>query len=367
MGAAFLILPLLAVAAVILWPGRKSDGMAAPEAEPAAADVRPASRAADPNMPSDLLETLERFLCDRRLSVTRMRKGGDLRVDLPPGRTLFRLHSEVARAAASWGAELISAQEESRPQQGTTLTLTLRRGGETRSVVIAPSKTIAVEPRLALVIDDFGFQSIDMIETFAELPLRFTPAVLPGYPRSAEAARILLESGHPPILHLPMEPKDYPRTDPGTGAVMSGMPPERIGTILDGHHATIPGIVGVSNHMGSRASEDRAAAFGLMQVLAERGLFFLDSGTSDESLFAHEAARHGVRCLTADLFLDGDPRPDSTSMARRLAEARELAGSCGSVIMVGHARKETRAFLPVAADSLRSWGIRLVPLADLLR
>lgn len=367
MGAVFLVLPLAAVAAVILWPGGGGGESGPRAAEPAAAAGAPAAQTARAAMPSDLLETLDLFLSDRRLPVTRMHKGEDLRVDLPPGRTLFRIHSEIARAAKSWGAEVVSAREESRRDRGRILILTLRRGGETRAVELAPSKALPGEPRLALVIDDFGFQSSEQIRAFAALGCTFTPAVLPGYPRSAEAARIFLEAGRTPILHLPMEPKDYPRTDPGPGAVLVGTGAEGIASTLLGHLAALPGIAGVSNHMGSRASEDPATASALMAALATRGLFFLDSGTSDESVLSHEASRQGVACLTADLFLDGDPIRDRASMARRLAEARELAESCGSVIMIGHAREETRAFLPAAADSLRSWGIRMVPLADLLR
>lgn len=245
--------------------------------------------------------------------------------------------------------------------------ITLRRGAETRSVIFSSLKELRDEPRVALVIDDFGYQSADLIESFAALAVRFTPAVLPGYPRSTEAARILVESGHAPILHLPMEPKDYPGTDPGPGAVMTGMAPTRIASILEEHLAGLPKVVGVSNHMGSRACEDRETVAALMESLSPRGIFFLDSGTSEGSILSHEAARRGVACLTADLFLDGEERPDGATMAARLAEARELAESCGSAILIGHARKETRAFLPEAADSLRAWGVRLVPVTDLLR
>ncbi len=129
----------------------------------------------------------------------------------------------------------------------------------------------------------------------------------------------------------------------------------------------LDGIAGVSNHMGSRASEDTALAGAVLGFLGDRGLFYLDSGTSMHSVFPAAAASRGVSYLAADLFLDGDANPSQASMAKRLREARDLAVRSGSAILIGHARPATLAFLTEAPDSLRAWGCQVVPLADLLR
>ena len=74
-----------------------------------------------------------------------------------------------------------------------------------------------------------------------------------------------------------------------------------------------------------------------------------------------------MRCLTADLYLDGEVDPTRETMMRRLIEARRIAESCGSVILVGHARPATLEFLMASQDSFRVWGCRPVALGDLLR
>ena len=220
---------------------------------------------------------------------------------------------------------------------------------------------------IALVIDDFGFQPEELITQFMSLPLRFTPAILPGYPRSALALDRAQQSGRSPILHLPMQPKDYPATDPGPGAILAGMDDARIVSVLDRDLAALPGLAGVSHHMGSLASEEPEIMRPVMRRLAALGLYYIDSGTSGQSVCPAVAAQAGVRCLSTDLFLDGDSKPDSTSMARRLQEACELARTNGDVLMIGHARPATLAFLRVAADSLGRWGFRVVSAETLLR
>ncbi len=107
--------------------------------------------------------------------------------------------------------------------------------------------------RLAVVIDDAGYD-LDELQPFLELPMPLAVAVLPNLPHSREAARRVLAAGKELLLHLPMEPEG--RENPGPGALLTADSPEETRRLLDAALATVPGAVGMNNHMGSRATAD---------------------------------------------------------------------------------------------------------------
>jgi polysaccharide deacetylase 2 family uncharacterized protein YibQ len=290
----------------------------------------------------------------------------DLLVRVPKGRSLFALHAAVARAAGLWGVTLEPGRALRLPTGEPAVDLVCARAAE--QVRIRMVQTAASgRPRIALVVDDFGYPPRDLVDRYLRLGFPFTPAILPGYPRSLESARRFVQAGHAPILHLPMDPKDQEHNDPGPGLIRSTMEPAEIRAIVTGHLADLEGIMGVSQHMGSRGSEEAEVVAPALDALAGRGLVFLDSATSPRSILPAEAARRGVRCVTADLFLDGDPHPSRATMAARMLQARSLAEEAGSAILICHARKGTLEYLESVSDSLAGWGCRFVSLGELLR
>ena len=59
-----------------------------------------------------------------------------------------------------------------------------------------------------------------------EIPAPLTFAVLPNLAHSEAFAEAARARGHEIILHLPMEPVDPVRHDPGEGAILVGLTPE---------------------------------------------------------------------------------------------------------------------------------------------
>jgi polysaccharide deacetylase 2 family uncharacterized protein YibQ len=356
---------LASVVAIVLWPDRKE--MPAPEAPiplPAPAPA-PADNAAA--APQTLTDLLARYLADRRFEVERGTRGIDLICHLPPGRSSFRVHADLSDAMRIWGGEAVAGEETVLPGTGRVVDLTVTRSGESRVVRLVKREESAETPRIAIVIDDFGHQSQSLIDGFFRLPFVFTPAVLPGYARSVATVRRACDAGRPPILHMPMEPRAVALHDPGEGAIRVGMDADQVRRLVQGDARALAGVTAVSNHMGSLACERSELVGPMLDEMRARGLYFLDNGTSEHSVVPAEAARRGVRCLSTDLYLDGEAVPTPETMKRRLLEARRIAESCGSVIMVGHARPATLQFLMAAQDSFRAWGCRPVPLGDLLR
>jgi polysaccharide deacetylase 2 family uncharacterized protein YibQ len=156
---------------------------------------------------------------------------------------------------------------------------------------------------VAIVIDDLGYQkqlAIDFIE--ADVPL--TLSFLPQAPFAGEMVQLALQKGKETLLHLPMEPKDFPQTNPGPKALLTSMSDEEIRTILEKDLETFPQVAGVNNHMGSRFTEDRHKMALVLRMIKERKLYFFDSRTTPQSAILPLASRIGIKAIQRDIFLD---------------------------------------------------------------
>ena len=94
--------------------------------------------------------------------------------------------------------------------------------------------------RIAIVIDDFGYQERDLILSFCALPQPITFSIFPGEKHTAWIARQAIEKNHGVMVHLPMEPIGYPAHDPGPNAILSDYAPEKIAELTQNALASVP-------------------------------------------------------------------------------------------------------------------------------
>ncbi len=216
--------------------------------------------------------------------------------------------------------------------------------------------------RLYFVIDDAGY-SMKQLEPFLEFPGALTIAVLPQLAFSTSAALAALRAGKEVILHQPMEAESD--KDPGPGAIYVGDSAEEIRAVLAGNLATVPGAIGMNNHMGSRATSDRATMEPVLLDVAERNLYFLDSRTAVSTVVAETARSLGLSILERNVFLDNNPDRDSIDAAIR--EGMELASRRGHAVMIGHVMvTELAEALHDLYPEMMEEGYELLPLSQLL-
>jgi polysaccharide deacetylase 2 family uncharacterized protein YibQ len=215
--------------------------------------------------------------------------------------------------------------------------------------------------RIALVIDDLG-RSVEDVETLGRLGIPITYAVLP-FESETPAVVAAIHHLHAEILcHLPMQPVNG--QNPGPGALLYGMDREALQKATSAALAAVPGAVGVNNHMGSRLSADERSMRAVLGVLRDRGLFFLDSRTSPESVGYREAAKMGVPAAERQVFLDSDMRP--RMVREQFLRTLEVAKKRGSAIAIGHPHPATLAMLAAEVPRARAEGYEFVAVSRLL-
>lgn len=217
--------------------------------------------------------------------------------------------------------------------------------------------------RVALVIDDFG-HDLAMARKFINLPVPVTFSVLPHLPHTREVAALAAAHGHEVLLHMPMEPHGYPKTNPGRGALLVAMTPQQMVAEIDKALKENPYARGINNHMGSRFTEDPEAMRVVLQHLKSKNFYFLDSYTSGQSAALSVARELGMACAQRDIFLDHEPTEEF--VRRQVAEVIRRAKLEGQAVAIGHPHAVTLKVLQQEADSFATEGIEVVPLKKLL-
>lgn len=225
---------------------------------------------------------------------------------------------------------------------------------------ILPKKQSA---QVAIIVDDLGADP-EMMQNFLGLRLNLTAAILPNVPNARKVAEMAHAEGLEILLHMPMEPKNFPQADPGENALMVDLPEREVQERLRGYLRTVPWVVGANNHMGSRFTEHREGMIKVLQILKDQGVFFIDSRTSPESVAIAEAKNMGIAYAERDLFLDNELSEEAIRL--QIRKLIKVAKVKGSAIGICHPHQETYAALKKEAPGFAAAGVSVVSVSALL-
>lgn len=216
---------------------------------------------------------------------------------------------------------------------------------------------------IAVIIDDIGHNH-PAARPFIDMEYPVALSFLPDRPFSEELAREASRHGKTVLLHLPMQPIGYPKVDPGPGAILLTQSRQEIQEVLEKDVDSLSGIVGVNNHMGSEATADRRVMETVLKMLGEKGLFFIDSRTTPETVALKMARELGIPSAQRDVFLDNEHQ--SLAIDTRVDELLDLAEKKGWAIGIGHANSETAKAMDRLALKARDRNISWISLEDLI-
>ncbi|MBN2255416.1 MAG: divergent polysaccharide deacetylase family protein [Deltaproteobacteria bacterium] len=217
--------------------------------------------------------------------------------------------------------------------------------------------------RVAVIIDDIGYELWPVQEIIA-MKEPVTLSILPHCPYSTTAARKAHRAGREIILHLPMEPSLYPEKNPGDGALLLSMSESEIRRNIERDMQSVPYAIGVNNHMGSRFMENDEKLAIVFDELKKKGLFFIDSYTTNQTKGQYLATKIGLRFAGRDIFIDNNSDfADTVNIMKSLMEKKN---DWHTLIFIGHPYKSTIDALKVALPLFRANGIEIVPVSELV-
>jgi len=215
---------------------------------------------------------------------------------------------------------------------------------------------------LYLILDDAG-NNLQPLPVFLEFPAPLAVAVLPQLAYSVESAARSAAAGKEIMLHLPMEAVSG--ANPGPGALTVDMSDREILRVIGENLGSVPGAIGVNNHMGSLATSDRRMMEIVLADLQRRDLFFIDSRTTVDTVARAVATYLQTPFAERHVFLDNDRSRDAILTAIR--GALELAHTQERVVMIGHATvPELAAVLNEIYPVLAEHGYRFGLVSELV-
>lgn len=218
--------------------------------------------------------------------------------------------------------------------------------------------------KVAIVLDDAGYTRD--VSKFLDLGIPITLAIMPYERYSKAIAQELTEKHIPYILHLPLEPERYPDVDPGKAALLLSMTDDEARAKFKSDIAAVPGITGVSNHMGSAYSVSEPKMRTLLKLVKEEGLFYFDSYTATKTRAKAAAETVGLPFAENTMFLD--LKDDPSSMKKELETLKKRTLRRGKAIAIAHVHK--KHIVPALAEAIPEFkkaGIEFVYLKDLVQ
>jgi uncharacterized protein len=213
-------------------------------------------------------------------------------------------------------------------------------------------------PQIAIVITGLGVSNATAAEALNKLPSAVTFALAPGgsdLERLAGKARSL---GHELLLQVPMEPPESPDKETAPQALLTSLSPDQNLERLHWLMSRFQGYVGVANQAGDRLTASEAAFAPILREIGNRGLIYVDDGTSPRSLAGRIAGGSGF--ARANLVLDAVP--SAAEVDRALAKLEGLARQNGMAVGFATAWPVVIERVVRWSKSVEGRGFSLVPI-----
>ncbi|MEZ4436409.1 MAG: divergent polysaccharide deacetylase family protein [bacterium] len=215
-------------------------------------------------------------------------------------------------------------------------------------------------PRLTIIIGDVGREPA-LLDPLIALDPDITFAIMANAPHAPAVAARLAETGRGLLAHLPSSPP--PALPDGPDALTTDDDPATTATKARALLDRVPGAAGADTHQGDRFTPSRPHVAALLDVIAERGLFFIDGRHSDASVALPIAAAQGIRAAARTHDLDHGDGPIDTRL-RAIEVALVLDGEA---IVTLTPTPEAITALAAWTLTLRARGIHLLRASEIVR
>jgi polysaccharide deacetylase 2 family uncharacterized protein YibQ len=220
------------------------------------------------------------------------------------------------------------------------------------------------KPRIAIIISGLGISAEATATALAELPPQVTLAFAPY---AADVQNWVIKArfqGHEVLLEVPMEPFDFPDSDPGPHTLRAGVGEDSNTQRLVWALTRFTGYSGVTNLLGGRLLSDSDSLKPILAYLARRGLLFFDNGIATHSTASDVAARTGIAFAQSTLTIDSIQT--AMEVDHQLSELENQARAHGSASGSGYIYPVTLERVAQWACGLGGRGFVLVPASAIV-
>ncbi|HSM94948.1 MAG TPA: divergent polysaccharide deacetylase family protein [Rhizomicrobium sp.] len=236
--------------------------------------------------------------------------------------------------------------------------------GRSPMTAYAPPVPNVQGPRIAIVVTGLGISAKATQAAIANLPPAVTLAFLPYTDDVQRWVGEARKRGHEVLLEVPMEPYDFPDSDPGPHTLRAGNGEDSNIDRLTWSLTRFTGYAGVTNLLGGRFMADANALEPVMTFLTRRGLMFFDAGPAQRSAGPDVAKRTGAPYVQSASNIDAIQT--GMEIDQRLSELEARARQSGSAAGTAFVYPVTIERLSAWAQGLSGRGFVLVPASAIV-
>jgi polysaccharide deacetylase 2 family uncharacterized protein YibQ len=216
-------------------------------------------------------------------------------------------------------------------------------------------------PRIAILLTGLGLSGAATEAAINALPGGVTLGFNPYAPKLDEWIGYARAAGHEAFLSLPMEPVDYPRVDPGPHTLLISLDRQQNVERLQWVLSRVTGYVGVVTAAGSRFTTSQGDLLPILDEIKARGLMFVDSRSTENSVAGSLAKSIGLPRAVSDLALDQQAARDAIDA--KLQQLEQIARQTGVAVGLGEVYPVTIERLAQWVPTLERKGITLAPVS----
>jgi len=289
------------------------------------------------------------------------------RIQVPSRASLFRINDAITQAMILLGGHTIQGRERPAKTLGTALDLRVGYGDRvTHAIVVEPSSQVSdTGARIAFLVLDADPQYDNLYQSFLESDVPFTFALRSDLPTTGRIAKDLRRAKREVFLHLAMEPRGYPRIDPGKDAILLDLSRVEIEDRIARGLSTVGPARGVVSRLGGAAVNDADVMRAVLGELKRRDLPFVDAHGNGPSLAEEIGEEVGARTITLGATLDGSGNTPA-SVRARLDQLVRTAIQRGALIVSVHPSAVILGVLEKERAALKAQGIDVVPASEIV-
>ena len=217
------------------------------------------------------------------------------------------------------------------------------------------------QPRVAIFVSGMGLDAGATRTAIDTMPAAVTLAFLPYGTAVAASVGAAKAKGHEVLLQLPM--RDERGGSPGPHALRPDAPAEVLKGDLAWLMDRVSGYDGIVNLLGAPVTADTGAMTAVLKAAGTRHIFYLDDGTSRQSVAEGLAPDLGVDFVKTDLVLDATSDP--TVVRANLDQLVAIAKRKGRAVGMASGLPEHLGAISRFAAEIAGKGVVLVPVSSI--
>lgn len=227
-----------------------------------------------------------------------------------------------------------------------------------------PYTPVESRPVVAILITNLGL-SKPLTEEALKLPHNVTLSFSPYASDAKVWAKKARGEGFESLVDLPMEPSNFPISDPGPNGILSSLDGAEISSRLHWIMSRYPGFVGLLGTADEKLTASLPAMRPLLTELTARGVVLIYKKSPQNAELATLIKTQNLTAVGADMVIDEDLAP--AAIMQQLDALAELAKTQGYAIGIAHSYPPTVRAITMWNEDLAKKGVDIAPVSAVVK